>query len=328
MKKISLWVSVALAVVLLGSCATSIPVTLRKPSLIDMGGVKSVVVLPFGFTRDGATGDYLSAALFRFSGAYRYVSPRDQEVAGNLTNALNQAILDTKAYTVISSSQLLLNMASGKGIAGAVDAVVNGEITSLAVDDKNGWEDVKQSDGSIKSTFWASRYVSFEFVYRVIRTSDGAVLGQMKKWGTRDSGKVYGNDAWSRITSTESYCNEIIRGVYSQFQRELAPYSVQEYRVLEKDQAKDARMKQADELVKKGSYNEALAIFSAVYAETKNFAAGYNAAEMTEILGNLKGAIAMMQDLYAATGNPKAQKELARMQATLADIERLAKSDK
>ncbi len=63
----------------------------------------------------------------------------------------------------------------------------------------------------------------------------------------------------------------------------------------------------------------ALDLFSRIYAETDNFAAGYNAAVLTKILGDLAAAIDLMDALYSSSGNPKAAKEKERMLRTLAD---------
>jgi TolB-like protein len=78
-------------------------------------------------------------------------------------------------------------------------------------------------------------------------------------------------------------------------------------------------MKDALALVKSGSYRPALTRYQAIYSASGEFAAGYNAAIMAEVLGEMNNAIALMGSLYDDTGNPKARTELERMRSTLSD---------
>jgi hypothetical protein len=76
-------------------------------------------------------------------------------------------------------------------------------------------------------------------------------------------------------------------------------------------------------LVKDGSYKQALTSYTAIYEQYGSFAAAYNAAILTEALGDIDGAVSIMQKLTDDTGNPKASAELARLQKVQADLETL-----
>jgi hypothetical protein len=105
--------------------------------------------------------------------------------------------------------------------------------------------------------------------------------------------------------------------------RDVAPWSIEEKRALMDETSKNKelkqRMKDAQALVKEGSYKSAFNAYVRIYEDTESLAAGYNAAIMTEILGDLPGAIERMWLLEEVTGNPKATAELARMRQTLAE---------
>jgi hypothetical protein len=307
---------------LLASCATSIPVYLTKPALIDMGGIRKIAVLPFGYSGDGYAGSYLEAAIRRSAGSYRYRSTDEQQIATNITDSMNEVLLDSKAYAVISPVELARLAATGQSFAVAADGYLTGEITLLAVSHRDGDEEVKGDDGKMVSTHFVERELRLEFVYRVIRSSDGSILGQARKSG-RAADKKYGSLAREMLRSEVDLARQVIADQMSGVPREVAPWQTTEYRSLERDAAKDQRMKDADSLVRQGRYQDARAIFSAVYAENGNFAAGFDDAIMTEILGDLDGAIGKMGALADSSGNPKARKELGRMKRTLADAERL-----
>jgi len=312
-------------VLFLVSCATSIPVTLTKPALVDLSGVQKISVLPFGYANEGVKGDYLSSALYRSSTAYRYRSTYEQTVATTLTNTMNSILLESKEYTVVSASELSRLASSSGDYTTVADAILSGEITFLVTNNTDGYEDIKGSDGVVRPTYFLNREVTLEFTYRFIRTSDGSIIDQIVHQG-RASDKKYGDKAYSTITSEIELARSIIADMQPRIRKEIAPWKTTEYRSLEADKTKDPRMEEADKLVKDGQYVQALAVFSDVYSKTGNFAAGFNAAIMTEILGDLEKAIVMMQALADSTANPHAVSELERMQQTLADRERLEAS--
>jgi hypothetical protein len=310
----------ALIALACSSCATSIPVLVRKPAEIDLTGIRRIAVLPFGYGGQDEARSPLEAALFRFSGRYHYRSDLERRVATEIANGMNDILLGSRSFSVISGTELVSRSRSGAMSSDLVDAYVTGDVGLLSVTDKDGYKDSVDKDGVVVSKYYVDRGVELEFTYRVIRASDGAILGQMRKSGrASDSGSA-------EVKSEFALAKKIIDEVLPSVAKEIAPYSVTEYRTLEADKTKDQRMKDADDLVKKGRYEAALAVYEEVFAENGNFAAGYDAAIVTEILGDPDGAILLMDGLAARTGASKAASELARMRRTKADAERLEAS--
>jgi hypothetical protein len=306
----------------LASCATSVSMRLMKPPTLPMLEFQKVAMLPAGFTSDPQLGSALETALFRYSTSYRYRSREEEQVAQTLTNAVTTVLLDTKAYTVVSPDEVKRTISSGASVALAVDAYLCGEISFFNTNEQRDMIDVKGPDGTMRKEPVITRTVDLEYYLRVIRASDGAIVGQIKKHGTA-SDRQQGPDSWSRLRSSTDLARQIISSTTAYLNSDLAAHSVMERRVLAKDATKDPRMKEAEELVKGGSYKDALAAYQAVYAGNGNFAAGYNAALMIEILGDLPGAIDAMSVLASASGNPKAANELNRMRRSLADKQAL-----
>ena len=90
-----------------------------------------------------------------------------------------------------------------------------------------------------------------------------------------------------------------------------------------KDKTDDPRMEQADELVKGRIYDAALDLFLEVWDDTGNPAAGFNAAILYEITGDLDTAIAQMKEVARRTGEKKAMREYNRLLETQREQQRL-----
>ncbi|MDR2897369.1 MAG: hypothetical protein LBU99_01045 [Spirochaetaceae bacterium] len=321
MKKIRFPLAAALTLFLF-SCATSVPVQVTKPPVIDMSGVERIAVVPIGFAYERAGVSHFDALFFRFSRKYRYKSFLEDQIARFLTAFFTDAVLASGNYFLINTAEFdrVYSWEDAYGYAAIVDVYLTGEINELRVDDREGYVDRKDSEGNIVSDYTINRTVTLDFTYRFIRAADGRVLGQVHKSGTACDRR---EGEWARqsITSGMELAKTIIRDQLQYISRELAPWTVTEYRYFESDKTKDPFMKEAEKLVKDRQYAAALGLYSDIYAATGNFAAGYNAAILTELIRDINDAIGMMQDLAYVTGNPKAASEVIRMQRTLADSE-------
>jgi len=322
LKKFHAYPIVVALTLLAFSCATSIPVTLMKPSDIDTTGIKKIAVLPFGFAGESTTADPLEAAFNRYSSAYRWRTRLEQQVSSMLTDGVTDALMKSGAFSIVGASEVSRYVTSGQNPAAVVDGYVIGEVSFLAPDSRSGYEDVKGSDGIVRSTYVVHKTMTLEYSVKVFRASDGVLMGH-----TRQSGKTeavaYGDNAHTTVTSDYDMAKTIINSTFYAVAKSIAPYQVTEYRTLATDETKNELMKQADELVEKKMYAEALKIYRNVYAADKNFAAAFNAAILVEISGDMPGAIREMEALAQETQDSRAVNELARMKQTLADEERL-----
>ena len=73
-------------------------------------------------------------------------------------------------------------------------------------------------------------------------------------------------------------------------------------------------MTTADKLVKDANYKQAIDLYYDIWYDTENVAAGYNAAILFEVHGQIDKAIALMKEVARKTGNPKAVQEVARLE--------------
>jgi hypothetical protein len=302
MKYIARFVLLLFVALGLGACATSIAVQVTKPPNMDTSGIERIAVMPFSTT--GFT-------------------TLDRQVAQELTSAVREIVLRTGHFTLVDEADVARRQSMRESLVAYVDGILTGEITSLQVNDSSKVEPSKNKDEE-PTIIW-TREVSLSFVYRISRARDNSVIAQVIK-SDRSSSISY--DTKDYLEDPFSTARQLIQYQLSNLARDIAPWTIQERRTLAQETSKDKalkqRMKDAERLVKEGSYRAALNAFSAIYTETGSFAAGYNTAIMTEIVDSLPEAITLMRRLENATSNPKAASELARMQRTLAETETVA----
>ena len=81
-----------------------------------------------------------------------------------------------------------------------------------------------------------------------------------------------------------------------------------------KDKEVKNAMNEAKKLVSEKDYAGAAEAYGNLYAKTKDFAAGYNQAVLTEAAQGTDKAVVLMEALAASSGEPQAQSMLAEMQ--------------
>lgn len=308
----------AVSILSLASCAGGIPVKVTRPAAADLAGIKRIAVVPFGYAGDGVDGARLEAALRRASPNYHYGDDDERQVAVAVVNGFTGILRGSKEFSIVKASALSASMAGGGDASSAADAFVSGEVSVSECSDESWVKTGTASDGSVVGINYVDRKLSFEFAYRLIRVSDGSVLAE----GTKSGSASYSGPRAS-AKDTYALAQEVFDSALPSIARQIAPYTVVERRYLEADQAGDPRMKEAAKLAGKAEYARALDLYDGVYADSGNRAAGYNAAIVAELLGDLDGAIARMEGMVANGGGDKAAAELARMERRKADDERL-----
>lgn len=280
----------------LSGCATSIGVSVKKLPNFDMVNISRVAVVPFkSNVRDRSGG----------------------ELAGYLTSRVT-AITQATPLTLVDAAYV-----EGRNAADTVDGYITGEITGF--DTPPVKKEFHEATEKRKAYTTYTRQVTVNFTYRVVRVRDGTTIGTASKSGTLSSSSI---ESEASLKSATALAKEIIDRQLSGLRRDIAYYTVTEYRTLmdetSKDKALKKRMKDINALVKNGSYKAAIDQYRQVYESSRSVAAGYNEAIMTEVIGDLDGAIALMQTLVDEEGNPKAMQELARMNRTRSEGQQVA----
>jgi hypothetical protein len=278
-------------------------------------------------------------------------SALQQQAAQQLTEAISQEIYDTQKFEPVEPS--VFAKTSPEQYGSIVEAYITGTVNSASVADKNERQTYTDKDGKEQQRTLYTRQARLGFTYSLVRARDGKILGRVAKPGNRadtsqasvsNSGKSFSisigsanesgdtftgtsistaYDNPSELSSADSMITALVTEGLGNFTRDIVPYVVTEKRTLanetSKDKALKQQMKDAAAKVKGGSYKAALTAYEKIRDQTDSFAAAYNAAIVTEILGQSEDAIALMRRLDDEQGNAKTTAELARMQKTLAD---------
>ena len=330
-------ITLAILAVLLG-CSTSIPVTVTKPAEINMAGNRVVAVLDFRYPVDTTISgkDLLQWAINKLTGLQIATEAGvEQKLADYTTSQVIRTLLDTGYFQLVSPQQVVQKMQGGLnagttavdiGHAVNAQAIVNGELYLLETNDEQ-WTDertVTDADTGEEQTVdvrMIKRTARVGMTYEVVNTATGRVVASRSFQDENSEDRELADK--SDLPDVEDMYQEIVDSFMPKMARQLAPYQVREYRTLMRDKSKDPRLEQADELVKGRIYDSALEIFLSVWQENGNVAAGYNAAILYEVTGQVDMAIDQMRAVVDRTADKKAMREYNRLLTVKQERERL-----
>jgi hypothetical protein len=321
------------------SCSTSIPVIVTKPAEINMSGNRVVAVLDFRYPMKDTTitgKELLQWAISKLTGLG---VPKglnvEQRVADYTTSEVILTLLNTGYFQLVSPQEVAQAMQGGINsattavdIGKAVDAqaIITGELYLLDAKDRQWMEERTSTDEDTGEELTVgvpmiTRTVWVGMTYQVVNTATGNVVAS-RSFESEKSAERELEDR-RHLPDVEEMYESVIDTFMPQMAKQLAPYQVREHRTLMRDKTKDPRMDQADELVKGKIYDSALQIFLDVWQENGNPAAGYNAAILYEVTGQVDMAIEQMKAVVDRTADKKAMREYNRLLTVKKEQERL-----
>jgi hypothetical protein len=157
------------------------------------------------------------------------------------------------------------------------------------------------------------------FSYNLTRAGRGAdLIGSNTRANLTSSHSTQNR---GELRPAEAMVQEIIQRNMRGIASYVAPHMVTQQRKIESEPSRDRdvrqRAKDAEALIKAGSYRIAQDAFLGIYRDTGSFAAALNAALLKEVQGDLEGAASFMQTVHNATGNPRAANEIARLRRVM-----------
>jgi hypothetical protein len=336
-------IGLLLTVIVFGaaSCATYIPVQVTKPAEINMTDARKIAVLDFDYPRQVATTDLLEVIFLSLLGDSNENNNTPQaRIADYTTQSLLEALKNTGYFELVDSRGVVRALAGADkssinavqvGQKAGVKAIVVGKIGEMVRREvlKTRVEQIKDTNTGVMIKVDVMYRVitdALALSYRVLDTSNGVILATKTFSDTRTQ-EIVDNGKTEPLAFGDQ-CKDMVNGWIPQITRQLAPYTVTEYRTLMNDKAKDPDMKVADELVKKSSYAKALALFLQVWESTGNPAAGVNAAIMYDVTGDMDQALSLLQTVIDKSPNPTAIEEMDRLKRAKADAQRLAEQTK
>jgi len=283
----------AAAALVLAGCATKIPLEVKRTPTLDTTGIQRIAIMPF----EAGNSAYQNAANYA-------------------TGIARARIQEANHFTLVDANEIQRLRRANQSIENHVDALFTGQITHIgqATTSRQGQRTNRQTGVTTTYTTY-TREAEVRFNYSLTRARDGSLLGPLEKRGTRS----VSSENQSDLTSVETLVNQIIDSQLRYLARDVAPYTMTITRSLEKEPNKELQpqMKAVLEQVKSGSYRTALESYLAIYKEYKSVAAAVNASILYEALGETQTAANFMQEVFTATGNPKARDVLALLNKEL-----------
>jgi tetratricopeptide (TPR) repeat protein len=291
------WGIAALALFFAG-CSTTISFQVQRPPTLNTLGIQRLAVMPFTTTDN---------------------SSLQRQAAVWLTNESLMRIQGTNHFTLINAAEIERVRAARGNVEALADALFSGQVISISVQNSSQPGSYKDKNGNTITYTIYEREVQLAFNYSLTRTRDGSMIGPVNKTlKINDS-----NENRAELRTAEAMIQTLVQRSLTGLGRDIAPYMAIESRSLMRETSKDKvlkqRMKEADALVKAGSYKSAQNAFLEIYRDSGSFAAGYNVGLLIEVQGDREGAIAFLQRVYNDTGNPKASAEIIRLYKAIAD---------
>jgi TolB-like protein len=287
-----LFISFSLMIILSG-CATLVSIEVERPPTFNTLGIQRIAVMPYR-TADN--------------------SRIQTQAATYLTSESLSRIQNTNRFTMVNSSMIEQAQRRYQNIEDLADALFSGQILYLTVHNSSERRRGKDRKGEYYYYTVYTREVTISFNYNLTLTRDGSLLGTI----TKTDSIISSDQTYLRLSTAEQLVRALIQRNLRYLGSDVAPYRAMEQRRFERVTSKDKiikeRAKDAMALLKDRSYRSAQEEFQRLYQETGIFEAGYNAALLIELQGNLEGALAYMRQVYYETGNPKAANAIDRIQ--------------
>lgn len=338
MKRSFFFISAFLSVLLMISgCATRVPMVVTKPAQVDMSGIRRISILEFEYTGDMQTGSIdklLDDVLDQFFTDDGSALTAEEKIALYATNRVSQTLGDTQYFTIVDPGDFKESLSGMTdriqffevlNSVYDVEAVFLGSITVLRTTETYETRVVVKVDEETEEEVeveeeWVTRKAELEMEYRIIDTMSSELIVQKVFNQSRTNSKPV--EDYQMLTAEEQMYRSMIDSIVQTISRQLVPYKVTVNRKLLKDKEKDPRMEIADEYVKVAKYENALETYLTVWDESRNIAAGFNAAIMYEALGNIDAAIETMNMVLNTYPDKDVFRALERLKATKAEQEK------
>lgn len=271
-----------------------------------------------------------------------YILPSEREKAASLEKGANVTIIGEcyglKAPDLKDTGEILRILGGGQhvNIARASFYAPPGEYTSSIdaflylntsssdkVESKKEKRAKKNSEGkTVVDADGNIIYIEVPLYRRVVDVTasyqienlSGKVIGKGKQ---SESKSTSYNENRGDLPEVATLVDSLKKKILPNFISDMVPTERTINVVLEKSDSKNKEvtgaMRDAKKLVDAKNYAAAANAYGKIYAETKDFAAGYNQAILTEVAKNTDEAIVLMQALAVSSKNTKAQNMLKEM---------------
>ena len=315
-------VVMALALCLTG-CATTVTVEVERPAELDLNGAKSVGILPFQAKSTSAMGGVSQAVIdvMEYLGYHDWYYDQDDEDRRQLTHLLTQTLqegLVNSKYLELVDSQTV-SSAISVGKKPRCDVYLTGAITKFDTSIETVVRERNYAEGRVNVTYYYRR-LKVELMYQIVDTASNRVISLKTIPIDQTS---YEHEEYEMVESVYELGRKSFLEIADTIMKQIQPYTVKKTLSLMSDSMDDPDMAYADEMVKAGNIEYAQQLFEEIYVKRGYLEAGYNAALLLEALGDLAGAVRLMQEVSDVFHDSRAGKALKDLQDEVASAKKL-----
>ena len=308
----------ALIVPALLGCATRVPIEAQRTPTLNTADVQRIAVMPFD---PGIS------------------TPGHQNVANIITSEVRARLAATGAFDMVDDQMVSAAIARGDDLTGYVDAMLVGRVVryssgivtrsiaqtllreiadqqAAAIGNPIARRVAEIAAAALFPEWRLEIEVSFE--YSIVMARDGTMFGPVG----RTASLSRGNDNPAALPAPATLISGLIENQLDLFYRDVVPHTVSVRVVLEReeDSGLRAQMQAALAQVRAGEYLAALESYIAIWEEYGSISAAINAATLFHAIGELEAAIYFIYVVAAATGSPRADDALARLNSEMEEM--------
>jgi len=301
---------------LLGGCATSTQIKIRKAPELSLPTVKTVKVKEFEITGDlqldlvsaggGLMGELVGAAAD--AGANALASKKDSAMQRQNLVSLKQAIMQNGFYKLTDGDDY--------------DALISGTGFYEVKDD--GEEGSSKSDGKTTTWYEIRRKATSKLNF-IVTDKSGKVLGASEALGVQSTSArgSFAGEARARIDAWQGLVKKSLVSANEGLVKKIAPYFVTETRTFAKGD--NGTIKEANKLAEQGSWDGAVPTWkNALTGSTADKAAAlHNLAIYDEVQGNVEEALAKYQEVQKLDPSSSNAMDVTRTLARIEEIRKL-----
>lgn len=324
MKK-SIFLLIVVMVLALGltGCATTVTVKVERPAELDLNGAKSVGILPFQAKTTSGMGGVSHAVIdiWEYLGFHDWYYDQDDEdrrqLADLLTSTLQEGLVNSKYLELVDTKTV--QQAVNGGWKPSCDVYLTGAITKFDTSIERIDRVRNYAEGKQKVTYYY-RQLKAELMYQIVDTETNRVVS-LKTIPIEETS--YEHEDYYDVESVYSVGRRKFLEIAETILRQIQPYTVTKTLTMMSDSMDDPDMQYADEIVKSGDIDYAESLYEEIYVSRGYLEAGYNAALLLEALGDLNGAIDLMQEVSDIYRDSRAMKALSDLKTELDSAKRL-----
>jgi len=275
-------------------CATPVRFEVPRTPTLDIQGISRVAVMPFE-QGVGTTA-----------------------VAQTLTSETSRRLMATNQFTMVAASTVNAVQVRGGDLSAYIDAKFTGRVTGFNATTTQRQQRRTVAGETVVVTNHL-REVSISFDYFFINAHTGVIIGPVSRSGRSTSS----NDNPANLTSYSVLIQRTINGQLAQFHQDVAPYTVRLTRRLESEPRNSparAQMDVAEAQVRGQNFMAARQSYINIWEQHGSIAAAINASILFEAAGDLEGGIYFMENVFVATGAPRVNTVIARLNRELTEV--------